>query len=92
MTKISRSWRLIGKKCVKEKFVSNIRFSVKEEFSVETVFIKKIRTLNKKVIEKKFSNKGMPRKKAFFDKKLVSNSISLSFRESQLRLQLNYQY
>ena len=42
-----------------------MRFQFKEEFLVKIDFIKEIKTLNKKIIKKVFSNIRVPNKKVF---------------------------
>lgn len=54
-----------------------MEFWVKEKLSVEAVFIKKIGTSNEKIIEKRFSDRRVLSKKALWNRKLMSDFISL---------------
>lgn len=65
--------------CIKEEFSSDIRFWIEEGFSVEAVFIREMRTSDEEIVERGFSNKGIPGKKALWDKKSASDSTSLFF-------------
>lgn len=45
---------MTGRECVKEKFLSDMRFWVNEKFSVEVAFVRKMGTSDKKVVEREF--------------------------------------
>ena len=85
------SQRLTGGECVKEKFLSDMGFWVREGLLVKVAFVGKMGTLDKEVVERRFSDKGVLGKEAFWDKKSASDSTSLSFWESQLRSRSNRQ-
>ena len=88
----NRSRRLIGRKCIKEEFPSDMGFWVREGLSLEVVFVEKMGTSDKdEVVERRFSGRKMPDKETFWDKESVSDSTSLSFWESQSGSRLNRQ-
>lgn len=68
-----------------------MRFWVKERFLVKAAFVRKMGTLDKKVIKKGFLSREVPSKEKFLKKKLAFDFISLFFQKSQSRLQLNRQ-
>lgn len=72
-----------GGECVKEEFLSNMRFWVEDRLLVEAAFIGEIGTLDEEVVERRFLGKRVPGKEAVWDKKLVFDFTSLFFRESQ---------
>lgn len=76
---------MIDKKYVKKEFLSNMKFWVKEEFSIKVAFIEKMSILDKKVVEKRFSSRRILGKKVLWNKKLAFNFISLSFQKCQSR-------